>query len=244
MRDRAARGGDIATRAVTAMAEISNSSRRIADIITVIDAIAFQTNLLALNAAVEAARAGEQGSGFAVVASEVRNLAQRSATAAREIKELIHDSVNKVQDGSTLVGESGKHLHDIVAAAKKVADIIGEISQASSEQASGLEQVEATIVQMDSMTQENAAMAEETSAVAVSMKGQANALTDLISVFRVEGGSGSTVPSIRAAHVSVQKPKPADRDRVESVNKKKSAPGYIVAGPKQKVSGSDVWKEF
>lgn len=185
-RDQAERGGAVATRAVGAMAEINTSSRRIADIIGVIDEIAFQTNLLALNAAVEAARAGEQGRGFAVVASEVRNLAQRSATAAHEIKELIQDSVTKVQDGSKLVDESGRHLNDIVAAAKKVADIIGEISSASQQQASGLDQVNGAIMQMDESTQQNAAMAEETSAVAASMTSQAKELIELISVFKIE----------------------------------------------------------
>ncbi|MGH8175897.1 MAG: methyl-accepting chemotaxis protein [Steroidobacter sp.] len=230
-RDQAERGGSVATRAVAAMAEINTSSRRIADIIGVIDEIAFQTNLLALNAAVEAARAGEQGRGFAVVASEVRNLAQRSATAAREIKELIQDSVAKVQDGSKLVDESGRHLNDIVAAAKKVADIIGEISSASQQQASGLDQVNGAIMQMDEVTQQNAAMAEETSSVAVSMTSQAKALTDLIAVFHVRDDASSHVVRTPVAQ-------PA-----------KSASLKAAAAPAsarvKKVAGSDVeWQEF
>jgi methyl-accepting chemotaxis protein len=228
-RDQAERGGAVATRAVAAMGEINSSSRRIADIIGVIDEIAFQTNLLALNAAVEAARAGEQGRGFAVVASEVRSLAQRSATAAREIKELIQDSVAKVQDGSKLVDESGRHLNDIVAAAKKVADIIGEISSASQQQASGLDQVNGAIMQMDQSTQQNAAMVEETSSVAESMTEQARALTDLIAVFRVSGDLGAVVR--RAARPAAVAPTLA------------AAPKP--AAPLKKAAGSDVeWQEF
>jgi methyl-accepting chemotaxis protein len=234
-RDRAERGGSVATRAVAAMTEINTSSRRIADIIGVIDEIAFQTNLLALNAAVEAARAGEQGRGFAVVASEVRNLAQRSATAAREIKELIQDSVAKVEDGSKLVDESGRHLHDIVAAAKKVADIIGEISEASSQQANGLDQVNAAIMQMDGVTQQNAAMAEETSSVAVTMKNQARGLTDLIAVFKVEG---NTAPNVEI------RPTPKASPTAAPIKQRK-AQRPAASAPARKVSGSDtVWQEF
>ncbi|HEY0940283.1 MAG TPA: methyl-accepting chemotaxis protein [Steroidobacter sp.] len=236
-RDQAERGGAVAARAVSAMAEINEASRRIADIIGVIDEIAFQTNLLALNAAVEAARAGEQGRGFAVVASEVRSLAQRSATAAREIKDLIQDSVAKVQDGTKLVDESGQHLTDIVAAAKKVADIIGEISSASQQQASGLDQVSGAITQMDESTQQNAAMAEETSAVAVSMSEQAKKLTDLIAVFRIrEDGYRSSGSMIRPVATPAPKPAPVASPR----------PVVIPAPqPMKKAAGSDVeWQEF
>jgi methyl-accepting chemotaxis protein len=224
-RDQAERGGAVAGSAVSAMAEINTSSRRIADIIGVIDEIAFQTNLLALNAAVEAARAGEQGRGFAVVASEVRNLAQRSATAAREIKTLIQDSVAKVQDGSRLVDESGRHLHDIVAAAKKVADIIGEISYASQQQASGLEQVNHAVMQMDEFTQRNAEMAQQTSAVAGSMTSQAKALTDLISLFRIERAAPVAAPT----RIERRAPAPAPQGQQAC----------------RKVAGSDLeWQEF
>jgi methyl-accepting chemotaxis protein len=229
-RDQAERGGSVATRAVAAMVEINTSSRRIEDIIGVIDEIAFQTNLLALNAAVEAARAGEQGRGFAVVASEVRNLAQRSATAAREIKDLIQDSVVKVHDGSKLVDESGRHLNDIVAAAKKVADIIGEISAASQQQASGLGQVNDAIMQMDETTQQNTTMVEETSSVATSMTAQARTMKELVAAFKVQEAM-----SARAA-VKVAKAPEAPR-KPQAV----AAPAPLP----QKVAGLDCeWQEF
>ena len=193
-RSQAEAGGQVVNRAVQAVSAIHDSSRRIADIIVVIDEIAFQTNLLALNAAVEAARAGEQGRGFAVVATEVRNLAQRSATAAREIKDLINDSVGKVKDGAQLVDASGKHLNDIVTAVKKVADIIGEIAAASMEQTRGLDQVNRSMTQMDTMTQQNSAMTEETSAVAQTMTQQAKQLTELVSNFKISDSPTGSAP--------------------------------------------------
>ena len=182
-RDVANKGGAVTIKAVEAMGEINKSSRKIADIITVIDEIAFQTNLLALNAAVEAARAGEHGRGFAVVASEVRNLAQRSASAAKEIKGLINESIQRVTDGSELVNQSGKTLEEIVVSVKRVTDIIAEITAASQEQASGIEQVNKAIMEMDESTQQNAALVEEATSASQSMKEQARELMGLVSSF-------------------------------------------------------------
>ena len=183
-RDQAEKGGQVVGKAVGAMSEINESSKRIADIISVIDDIAFQTNLLALNAAVEAARAGEQGRGFAVVASEVRNLAGRSATAAKEIKDLIQDSVRKVEGGSLLVSESGRTLEEIVRSVKRVSDIVSEIAAASQEQSSGIEQVNKAVTQMDQTTQQNAALVEEASAASQAMAQQARLLNETISKYR------------------------------------------------------------
>jgi methyl-accepting chemotaxis protein len=169
----AERGGEVVGQVVTTMQGINDSSRKIGDIISVIDGIAFQTNILALNAAVEAARAGEQGRGFAVVASEVRNLAQRSAEAAKEIKSLIGRSVQQVEQGTTLVGEAGKTMDEIVSSIKRVSDIVGEISSASVQQSAGVQQVGEAVSQMDQTTQQNAALVEESAAAAESLKGQA-----------------------------------------------------------------------
>ncbi|OUS71804.1 chemotaxis protein [Pseudoalteromonas sp. A601] len=182
-RDKAMQGGEVVNRAVVSMSAINESSKKIADIISVIDEIAFQTNLLALNAAVEAARAGEQGRGFAVVAGEVRNLAQRSAGAAKEIKELIRDSVGKVEDGTLLVNESGATLQDIVSSVQKVTEMISDITEASEEQSAGIEQVNKAISQMDEMTQQNAALVEQASAAGESMSEQANDMRRLLNFF-------------------------------------------------------------
>ncbi|MGV3495056.1 MAG: methyl-accepting chemotaxis protein [Ramlibacter sp.] len=184
----ARRGGEVVGEVVQTMTGIADSSRRIADIIAVIDGIAFQTNILALNAAVEAARAGEQGRGFAVVAAEVRNLAQRSATAAREIKALIGASVQKVDDGNRLVGEAGRTMEDIVASVMQVSELIAEIAAASQEQTAGIEQVNVAVTQMDQVVQQNASLVEEATAATESMKGQAHALLRLVSRFRLRAG--------------------------------------------------------
>jgi methyl-accepting chemotaxis protein len=190
-RTQAEQGGQVVDQAVVAMSAINQSSRKIADIIGVIDEIAFQTNLLALNAAVEAARAGEQGRGFAVVAGEVRKLAQRSADAAKEIKSLITDSVTKVEDGSKLVDKAGQTLKEIVGSVKKVSDIVAEIAAASREQANGIEQVNKAILQMDQVTQQNAALVEETAAASQSMGEQARELQGLMSFFTLDAGATS-----------------------------------------------------
>jgi len=184
----AARGGAVVEQVVATMGEIDEASKKIVDIISVIDGIAFQTNILALNAAVEAARAGEQGRGFAVVAGEVRTLAQRSATAAREIKQLIDASVAKVGNGTRLVGEAGATMQDVVASVRRVSDIMSEISAASREQSTGIEQVNGAIAEMDQVTQQNAALVEEAAAATESMQEQAQNLAQAVSVFKLDGG--------------------------------------------------------
>jgi methyl-accepting chemotaxis protein len=183
----AGKGGTVVSQVVDTMASINASSKKIVDIIGVIDGIAFQTNILALNAAVEAARAGEQGRGFAVVASEVRSLAQRSAAAAKEIKTLIGDSVEKVDVGARLVDQAGTTMKEIVDSVKRVTDIMAEITAASQEQTSGIEQVNQAISQMDQVTQQNASLVEEAAAAAESMQDQAANLAQAVSVFKMEG---------------------------------------------------------
>ncbi len=183
----AVRGGQVVGQVVTTMDEINHSSKKISDIIGVIDGIAFQTNILALNAAVEAARAGEQGRGFAVVAGEVRNLAQRSAEAAKEIKNLIGASVDRVEAGSRLVADAGQTMSEIVGSVQRVSDIIGEITAAAGEQSDGIGQVNVAVTQLDQMTQQNAALVEESAAAAESLKDQASRLTEVIKIFRING---------------------------------------------------------
>ena len=187
--DIAQRGGDVVHQVIATMRDINQSSQRIADIISVIDGIAFQTNILALNAAVEAARAGEQGRGFAVVAGEVRSLAQRSASAAREIKTLINDSVSRVEHGTTLVDQAGDTMQDIVAAIRRVTDIVADISNASAEQSQNVTEVNQAIGDMDRTTQQNAALVEQSTAAAESLRQQAAQLVEAVSVFRLASGA-------------------------------------------------------
>ena len=224
----AVKGGNVVGQVVDTMASIKDSSRKIADIIGVIDGIAFQTNILALNAAVEAARAGEQGRGFAVVAAEVRNLAQRSAGAAKEIKSLIEDSVGKVDTGGRLVDEAGKTMGEIVTSVKRATDIMSEIAAASQEQSAGIEQVNQAITQMDDVTQQNAALVEQAAAAAESLEEQAETLTQAVSVFQILGGA--PVQAVR----TVSNARTASR----ALPARHSLPATARSG------GSDEWETF
>ena len=247
-RKQADEGGAVVKNAISAMNEIDTSSKKISDIIGVIDEIAFQTNLLALNAAVEAARAGEQGRGFAVVASEVRNLAGRSATAAKEIKSLIEDSVIKVESGTKLVDETGKALEEIIASVKKVTDIVAEIAAASKEQSSGIQQVNRAVMQMDEMTQQNASLVEEAAAAAESMGAQAEELKTLMEFFRVDVDIEKIVHERRqhtryVAHVDYQQDK-IRNEQDPYKDKDKSSANNPQRLQKLAESEDDDWEEF
>ncbi|WP_414494068.1 methyl-accepting chemotaxis protein [Stenotrophomonas maltophilia] len=235
----ASQGGDVVGQVVTTMSAIEASSKKIAEIISVIDGIAFQTNILALNAAVEAARAGEQGRGFAVVASEVRTLAQRSAAAAKEIKGLIDDSVGKVAEGSSLVHQAGSTMGEIVASVQRVTDIMAEISAASQEQSAGIEQVNQTVVQMDETTQQNAALVEEATAAARAMEDQAAQLADAVAIFRLDNQVSAAVKAaaerVEPARITtVARPQPASAPA--PVRRSSNASTFVA-------SDSD-WQEF
>jgi methyl-accepting chemotaxis protein len=245
--DVARKGGDVVSQVVDTMGSINASANKIVDIIGVIDGIAFQTNILALNAAVEAARAGEQGRGFAVVASEVRNLAQRSAAAAKEIKTLIGDSVEKVERGSKLVGQAGVTMDEVVASVKRVTDIMSEIANASQEQSAGIEQVNLSIIEMDSMTQQNAALVEEAAAAAQSLQDQASELAHVVSIFKLVDGEEAHVVAKPAAVAAAVAARPAQL-RVARPALKKPAPAAAPAAPKPKkvvaTANNDEWEEF
>ncbi|CAG2161079.1 methyl-accepting chemotaxis protein [Cupriavidus numazuensis] len=245
----AVKGGQVVSQVVETMGSITESSRKVVDIISVIEGIAFQTNILALNAAVEAARAGEQGRGFAVVAGEVRTLAQRSAAAAKEIKSLIDDSVGKVDAGSELVGQAGSTMAEIVDSVKRVTDIMGEITAATHEQTSGIEQVNQAITQIDEATQQNAALVEEASAAAHSMQEQAGHLAQAVSVFKIDGSarlSSSPMPAaapVRAMVAApVKSPATAPRAATPALSAAKSRPADGQA--RAEAPATEEWEQF
>ena len=243
----ATKGGEVVRDSVSTMAQISESSKKIADIISVIDGIAFQTNILALNAAVEAARAGEQGRGFAVVAAEVRNLAQRSANAAKEIKTLITDSVSKVESGTAQVTQAGKTMDEIVLSIKRVTDIMAEITAASVEQSAGIEQVNRAITQMDEVTQQNAALVEEAAAAAESMEEQAQTMNEVVGRFNL--GEETSVTRQLVTHKAAAPVKAISTDRKPALTSRKianeSSPHVKAkALPKKPSKGDEEWSEF
>lgn len=244
----ARQGGVVVSQVVDTMSSINESSKKIVDIISVIDGIAFQTNILALNAAVEAARAGEQGRGFAVVASEVRSLAQRSAAAAKEIKTLIGASVEKVEIGTKLVGQAGTTIDEVVSSVKHVTDIIAEISAASQEQSVGIEAVNRSIIEMDGVTQQNAALVEEAAAAAQSLQDQASELAKVVSIFKLNANEQSMSGMRAAAPAPVRRVEPAQPAKPKSATKPavKSLPNAKPAAQKAPASSKsdDDWEEF
>ena len=240
----AIKGGEAVSEVVTTMADINASAKKIEDIISVIDGIAFQTNILALNAAVEAARAGEQGRGFAVVAGEVRNLAQRSASAAKEIKELISDSVSKTAEGTRQVENAGKTMHEIVTSVKRVTDIISEIAAASYEQSAGIEQVNEAVMKMDDMTQQNTALVEEAAAAAESMMEQADELMNAVSVFQLEGESQTRHTKVLEKRVSSNSMRGNSSKPLSRIKETEPAASKPVKLAKKTGTDDGDWEEF
>lgn len=241
----AVQGGEVVSNVVHTMSSINTSSKKIVDIIGVIDGIAFQTNILALNAAVEAARAGEQGRGFAVVAAEVRNLAQRSAQAAKEIKGLITDSVEKVEEGSKLVAQAGSTMEQVVSSVKQVSDIIGEISAASNEQIAGIEQINQAISEMDNVTQQNAALVEQAAASAQALQDQAQQQSDLVGIFKLDGHVMRAVTTPRTAVAKLAPSKPR-KQLANPVSRPASAASSPAPAKKARAVATqqDGWEEF
>jgi methyl-accepting chemotaxis protein len=252
----AVRGGEVVGQVVETMKGINESSRKISDIISVIDGIAFQTNILALNAAVEAARAGEQGRGFAVVASEVRSLAGRSAEAAKEIKSLINASVERVEQGTTLVDQAGSTMTEVVESIRRVTDMMGEISAAANEQSQGVKQVGEAVNLIDQTTQQNAALVEEMAAAASGLKNQAQELVALVDTFKVDGNAPSPVPrtaDLRSSPMAKPKPLQANKPALSkpAVVAKAAPPkvAAVAAPPKTQpkpapAGGDDDWETF
>jgi methyl-accepting chemotaxis protein len=240
-RKQAENGGAVVASAATAMGQINASSKKIADIIGVIDEIAFQTNLLALNAAVEAARAGEQGRGFAVVASEVRSLAGRSATAAKEIKTLINDSVARVEEGSNLVAQSGETLSEIVLAVKKVTDIVSEIASGTQEQSSGIEQINKAVMQMDETTQQNAALVEQAAAASQAIVDQAHSLNALVTRYKIEGGPAAPAAAASGERRAAQRPWSGAKPVVAASKPARASLKKIANGP---AAAEGDWESF